>query len=268
MTYEPFVGFGTRKGIVFELDQYGLPAAPDVNPYTGLEIYGVRNFEMTYPEPRRVPHFNGDRVGLVQQFPSLEAAAGTIVVDGNDLNLTSILASVEKFTVSGIEMMPFLTDKQGEEPNVGLLIYQAAKKTTGVLGWHVQFIASTTMVPRPGPYGDNNYETRYALAPNAVNHFLWGPELTDEAHGAIESGVIDGFALYKPRITSWNADGIEDTFLFDTTQKPTDATYIVVQSVAGVVSILTSGIVKTVDSVAFAYPPDENVTVHALHMIL
>lgn len=267
MSYEPFVGFGTRKGIVYELDQYGFPAAPDTSPYTGLEIYGIRGFEITYPEPRRIPHFNGDRVGLVQQFPSLDAPAGTITVDGNDLNLASILSAVKKSTISGMEIMPFLTDQQGSEPNVGLMVYQAAKKTTGVQGWHVQFIPSTSMIPRPGPYGDNNYETRYALAPSAVTHFPWGFDLSSVNDGATEAGIIDGFALYRPRLTTFLADGLEDTFVFDTDQQPTDNLYKVYQGVGGVVTEVTAGITKSTTDVVFNYPPDDNVVIMVPHMI-
>lgn len=278
MAYEPFVGFGTRKGIVYELDQYGLPKGTFVDdvygvpqettdPNTGLEIYGIRSFELTYPEPRRIPHFNGDRVELVQQFPSLDAAAGTIVVDGNDLNLASVLGNVLKSNVSGMELMPFLSDQQGNEPNVGLLVYQAAKRTTGVQGWHFQFIQSTSMIPRPGPYGDSNYETRYALAPNAVTAHLWGFALSIATDGAESAGVIDGFAPYKPRITSWNADNVEDIFLFKAGEKPTDALYKVYKSTAGVVTEITSGVTKTVDSLDFVAAPAANVTIHVPHMI-
>lgn len=266
MAYEPFVGFGTRKGIVYELDQYGLPLGtyeldvydvlqPTTDPYTGLEIYGIRSFDLTYPEPRRIPHFNGDRVGLVQQFPSLDAAAGTIVVDGNDLNLNSILSNVKKQTISGMELMPLLTDMQGSEPNVGLLVYQAAKKTTGVQGWHFQFIQSTSMIPRPGPYGDNNYESRYALAPSAVTAHLWGFSLSAALDGVEEAAIIDGFSLYPPRITTWVADGTEDIFAFAVGQEPTDTNYKVYRSIAGVVSEITSGIVKGLTNVDFTTAP-------------
>lgn len=263
MAYEPFVGFGTRKGIVYELDQYGLPLGTydesdiaNTDPYTGLEIYGIRSFEVTYPEPRRIPHFNGDRVELVQQFPSLDASAGTIVVDGNDLNLASVLANVKKSTISGMELMPHLSDQQGNEPNVGLLVYQAAKKSNGVQGWHFQFIQSTSMIPRPGPYGDNNYETRYALAPNAVTAHLWGFALSLATDGAESAGIIDGFALNPPRITTWIADGIEDTFLFEATQQPPDSTYKVYKAIAGVVTEVTSGLTKTTTQIVFDYLAD------------
>lgn len=273
MAYEPFVGFGTRKGIVYELDQYGLPLGtydasdnPTTAPYTGLEIYGIRSFEVSYPEPRRIPHFNGDRVELVQQFPSLEASAGTIVVDGNDLNLASVLANVKKSTISGMELMPHLSDQQGNEPNVGLLVYQAAKKSTGVTGWHFQFIQSTSMIPRPGPYGDSNYETRYALAPNAVTAHLWGFALSLAADGAESAGIIDGFSLNPPRITTWIADGVEDEFLFATDQQPPDNTYKVYKAINGVVTEVTSGLTKTTTKITFSYLADSE-KVMVPHMI-
>jgi hypothetical protein len=278
MAYEPFVGFGTRKGIVYELDEYGLPlgsyelndyevAVPTTDPYTGLEIYGIRSFEVTYPEPRRIPHFNGDRVELVQQFPSLDAPAGTIVVDGNDLNLASVLGNVLKSTVSGMELMPHLSDQQGNEPSVGLLVYQAAKKSTGVIGWHFQFIQSTTMIPRPGPYGDNNYETRYALAPSAVGKHLWGFALDLDVDGTESAGVIDGWGLYPPRITTWISDGIESEYLFDADQQPIDNTYAVYKAVNGVVTAVTSGVTKTTTGLTFAPVLADGTKILVPHMI-
>ena len=278
MAYEPFVGFGTRKGIVYALDEYGLPlgtyvddvygvAQPTTDPYVGLEIYGIRSFEVTYPEPRRIPHFNGDRVELVQQFPSLDAAAGTIVVDGADLNLASVLGNVQKSTISGMELMPHMTDKQGSEPSVGLLVYQAAKKSTGVTGWHFHFIQSTTMIPRPGPFGDSNYETRYALAPNSVGKHLWGFPLDTDVDGATSAGVIEGWSLNPPRVTTWVADGSEDTFLFDEDLQPLDNTFKVYRAISGVVSEVTSGITKTTTGVEFAVAPSEDDKILVPHLI-
>lgn len=279
MAFEPFVAYGTRKGIVYELDQYGLPLGtyvPDVydvlqpttDPYTGLEIYGIRNFEVTDPEPRRIPHFNGDRVGLVQQFPSLDAPAGTIVVDGSDLNLESVLSNVKVRSISGMEIMVAQSDQQGNEPSVGLLVYQAAKRTTGVNGWHFNYIQSTTMIPRRGSMADNNYETRYALAPNAVGFLPWGEVMDIDVDGAEEAAVVKGFSLYPPRVTTWIGDGSETEFLFDDDQKPPDNTYKVFRAIAGVVTEVTSGITKSVDSVVFAVAPGSLAKILVPHTIL
>jgi hypothetical protein len=279
MAFEPYVSFGTRKGIVYELDQYGLPLGtyeldaydvlqPTTDPYTGIEIYGIRSFDLTSPQPRIIPHFDGDKVGVTQVFPSLDAASGTIVVDGSDLNLESVLANVKKRTVSGMELMSSLSDQQGNEPNVGLLVYQAAKKNNGVQGWHFRFIQSTSMVPVIGPFGDSNYETRYALAPSAVTLLPWGEPFNLDDDGTESAGVVKGFApTYPPRITTWIADGVEDTFAFDTAQQPPDTTYTVYQAVAGVVTEVTSGITKSTTQIVFAAAPADGRKILVPHMI-
>jgi len=278
MAYEPFVGYGTRKGIVYELDQYGLPLGtyeldiydvlqPTTDPYTGVGIYGIREFNVTDPEARRIPHFNGDRVELVQQFPSLEAPAGTISVDGADLNLNTVLANVKKRTSDSMEFMPFMTDQQGNEPAVGLLVYQAAKKTTGVIGWHFNIIQSTTMIPKRGQFADSNYTTVFNMAPNAVPNHLWGEALTVAADGTESAGVVSGFALYPPRITTWIADGVEDTFSFNTGEEAYDVNYQVFKATAGVVTEVVSAITKATDTLTFDVAPASGVKIMVFHTI-
>lgn len=268
MAYEPFVGYGTRKGVVYELDStYGLINPPDTTPYTGIEIYGIRGLNLAQTNVRRISHFDGDKIGLVQIFPTLDVPSGTITVDGADLNLQSILGNVKKSTISGIELAPMMTDQQGSEPAIGLLVYQAAKKNTGVQGWHVQFMPSTQAVPQPGTFGDNNYETVYQLAPSSSLKHLWGYGFTALTDGALTAGLVDGFAPYKPRVTAFRADNVEDEFVFDTDLQPTDALYKVYQAVLGVVSEVTVGITKTTSSITFAYPPDEDVIILVPHMV-
>lgn len=276
MAYEPYVGFGTRKGIVFELDSFGLPLGTydsyaeefTTAPYTGLGIYGIREFNVVDPEARRIPHFNGDRVELVQQFPSLEAPAGTISVDGADLNLNSVLGNVLKRTVDGMEFMAWQTDQQGNEPAVGLLVYQAAKKSTGVIGWHFQIVQSTTMIPKRGVFADSNYTTTYNLAPNSVPNHLWGEALTLAADGALSAGVIGGFSLYPPRLTTFVADGSATVFSFKAGELPFDTGYKVFKATtAGVVTEVTSGITKGLTTLTFSVAPTAGQKIMVFHTI-
>lgn len=266
MAYEPFVGYGTRKAIAYELDQYGVIKPVDTTAYYGLPIYGVRNLNMTYPQARIIPHFDGDKVGLTQVFPPNQPASGTLVVDGADLNLQSILSGVIKRTISGIELMPMLTDQQGNEPAIGLLVYQAGKKTTGAEGYHLQMIPSTKAVPRGGPLSENNYETTYDLSPSATTRFLFGLGLTDNDDGALAAGITDGFAFNKPWIVAFGGDGSEDTFPFDTDKQAFDNTYKVYQSVAGVVTEVTTGLTKATTGLTFAYPVADGTTTLAIYI--
>ncbi len=281
MAYEPFVGFGTRKGVVYELDANHLPKATDTNPYTGLEIYGIRGLQLTPPNVRRIPHFDGDKVALVQIFPSTDVPSGTITVDGADLNLASVLGNVRPSTVSGIELMPMMTDQQGNEPEVGLLVYQAAKKNTGSIGWHVVFIPSTQAVPQGGSFGDNNYETTYQLAPSASPNQLFGKafsvngvETGDLGDGTATAGIVDGFAPFKPRITAWLADGSEDNFLFADDLQATDTDYAVFtatpQTGGGVeIAEVATDITKATTGITFTGTGGigADVVIIALHMV-
>lgn len=256
MAYEPFVGFGTRKGVVYELNANHLPNATSTDPYVGLEIYGIRGLTITQTNVRRIAHYDGDRVALTQILPTLDVPSGTITVDGADLSLSSILGNVLPSTVGDFELAPEMTDQQGSEPEIGLLVYQAAKKNTGTIGWHVTFIPSTQAIPAPGSFGDNNYETTYQLAPSASPNHLFGPVFTTDDDGTLTAGVVRGFGLYKPRITAWLADGSEDEFLFDTSLQAVNTSYPVFiatpQTGGGVeVTEVTGDITKATDGVTF-----------------
>jgi len=268
MAYEAFVGFGTRKGIVYELDENHLPKATSTSPYTGVEIYGIRGMTLTPTNVRKIAHNDGDKVGLVQILPSLDVPSGTITIDGADLNLQSILGSVKKRTVSGMEMMPTMTDQQGNEPEVGLLVYQAAKKKTGTLGFNVKFVPSTQMVPQDGSFGDNNYETTYQLAPSASPNHLFGLPFTSDADGALTAGCVNAFAPHVPRITAFRSDGAEDTFAFSPDFLPSDANYSVFVGVDGVVTEITSGITKTTAHIVFDYTYSAGAVIIVPHMVL
>jgi hypothetical protein len=166
-----------------------------------------------------------------------------------------------------MELMPSQTDQQGNEPNVGLLVYQAAKKNNGVTGWHFKFIQSTSLVPINGPFGDNNYETRYAMAPSAVTFAPWGEPFNIDDDGTESAGVIRGFSLKPPRLTSFIGDGAETDFFFATGQQPPDNTYQVFRAIAGVVTEVTSGITKSTTGIVFAVAPASGAKIIVPHMI-
>jgi hypothetical protein len=163
--------------------------------------------------------------------------------------------------------MPSQTDKAGSEPSVGLLVYQAAKKSTGVTGWHFQFVTSTTMIPQRGSFADNNYETRYTMAPNAVTKLPWGEALSTDNDGVTSAGVIKGFSLYPPRLTTWVADGVEDAFVFDASLQPPDNTYSVYKAIAGVVTAVTTGITKTTTGITFDVAPAADTKIMVPHVV-
>ncbi len=269
MAYEPYVGFGTRKGVIYELDEFDVPAASTTAPYTGEEIYGIRNLAMTLTNVRRIAHYDGDKVGLTQILPTLDVPSGTITVDGVNPSLNALLGNVLKTTISGIELLPMMTDQQGNEPEVGLLVYQAAKKNSGGSGWHTTFVPSTQMIPVPGSYGDNNYEVTYQLSPSASTAHLWGFPFADNTDGTLYSSWIEAFSSAPPRVTAWAGNSTENEFLFDTSLQATDTSYKVYQSVAGTVTEVTTDITKATTGITFdtGSEPATGTTIIAIHQV-
>lgn len=262
-----FVGYGTREGRVYELDTYGLPKPTSTSPYTGIKIKGLSGFNTTQTQVRRIQHYDGDRVSLTQIFPTLDVPGGTITVDGADLSLIAKLSNVKETTLDGVKLIPILSDQQGNEPSVGLIITQAAKNDDGADGYHVLFVNSSQAVPQQGSFGNNNYETTFQMSPSSTTHHLWGADYTTADDGVEASGGDQGFATKKVVITSWLADGTEDEFPFASGLNALDTSYKVYKSTAGVVTEVTSGITKATDKLTFAAAPTSGISIFVMHPI-
>lgn len=265
MADKPFVGFGVRRGRIFELDAYGHPKAPDTSPYIGLNVYGIRAFNLTDPPARVIPHFDGDRIAQQQTFPPTDASSGTITIDGSDMDLSALVGNVKKRDISGLEILPSMTDQRGNEPLVGILVYQAAKDSSGNIGWHSRIVPRTTTIKQDGSFGESNYETTYNLAPSASDSHLWGEVMTDNADGTQHAGWLELFGPNPAMVTAWKADGVETDFPFDTSHQSPDALYSVFRAVAGVVSTFSSGLTKTTTGLEFNYAIASGTIIMAIH---
>jgi hypothetical protein len=266
MADKPFVGFGVRRGRIYELDQYGHPKAPDTSPYIGLNLYGIRAFNLTDPPARIISHFDGDKVAQQQTFPPTDASSGSINIDGSDMDVNALVGSVIKRDISGIEILPSMTDQRGNEPLIGLLVYQAAKDSSGNIGWHTRIVPRTTAIKQDGSLGENNYETIYNLAPSASDSHLWGEVLTTGADGTAHAGWIEAFSPNPAMVTAWKANGVETEFDFDEDHQSPDANYSVFRANgSGVMVAITSGLTKLTTGLDFDYAVPTGHILMAIH---
>ena len=266
MADKPFVGFGVRRGRIYDLDAYGHPAATSTAPYIGLNVYGIRAFNLTDPPARVISHFDGDKVAQQQTFPPTDASTGSITIDGSDMDLSALVGNIIKRDISGIEILPSMTDQRGNEPLVGILVYQAAKDSSGTIGWHTRIVPRTTAIKSDGSLGENNYETTYNLAPSASDSHLWGEVMTNDAEGTEHAGWIEGFSSDPAMVTAWKADGVETDFDFEADHNATDALYSVFRANAsGVIVPITSGLTKLTTGLDFDYAVPANHILMAIH---
>jgi hypothetical protein len=222
---------GLQNAVAYELNAMGRPKAVAGGiAYVGSEVHATKVYTLTLPAPRRIPHIGNDRLLATQIFPSQEAATGELNVGSEDLDLIAALTGLTVKETAGLSMLPHLTDNSGKEPNVGLLLWQAAiSKRLKKQGIHFHIVPSTRAVPRIAGAGENPIDLVFDLAPNATEYHLWGEALAPLADiydefsgvsdtGAFESGVWSGFSDYPNRIAAFIAQAAQVEFLFPTSR--------------------------------------------------
>lgn len=229
ITTEPTVFSGFHKGIAYALNAYGRPDAsaadPYIGPYTGHELYAAKTFSLTVPATRKVPHLGNDRLLKVQQFPPQEPITGEVGIGAEDLDLVSLLTGAAVITKAGAKGMIYGSDLQGQEPNVGFIMLQDALAESGPQRYRNLFVPSTKAVPRSPGLGNDPIDMIYDLAPDVVDHHLWGELLSilddpsDPNSGVSESGATTLafevlFSAYEMRICSFIAQAAQTIFTF------------------------------------------------------
>jgi hypothetical protein len=244
ITVEPYVFSGSKNVVIYALNANGRPAATNGVAYTGLELYGFKAYNLTIPPARRIAHIGNDRLLKQQVFPPIEPASGEIAVGATDLDIVALLTGGTIVEKAGMRMLPHLSDLQGSEPNVGMIMYQSALARSGPQRWRFHFITSTKAIVRDPGAAQEPVDLVFDLAPDPVNRYLWGQdlsELTDPSDpysgvtesGALDAGIWSGFCAYRPRIASFVAQAAQVLFEFPDNLQAADATNIAVFTVNG-----------------------------------
>lgn len=251
---------GARGGKLFALNSYERPAGTGTTAYTGIDLYSLKSYELTFPEPRQITHTGNDRLLASQQFPALESVTGVVNFGAEDLDIVALTSgvNVNSDNVAGAEMAAMGTDKQGFEPNVALLLYQAAVTESKSQVYHFHLLMNTTMIPIPPGFADTPQDYRYTVAPNPVDDHLWGDAIDETADGATTATVISGFTSYPPNIAAFVGDNAETAFTFPADEQAVNATDITVfGAAAGSANLteVTTGITKATTGVTWDTAP-------------
>lgn len=271
---------GLQMGIAYELNTKGRPKATDTTAYVGREIYALKGYSVTLPSVRRVPHTGNDRLLKTQIFPGQDAAAGELSVGAEDLELIAMLHNLVIKEEAGMKMLPHLTDMQGKEPSVGLILMQAAlSRATSAQGYHFHFMPSTKALMRlPGGGGDPQ-DIVYDLAPNSVEFYPWGAavapldDIYDELSGVpemgvYEDGILSGFSTFRPRMASFISGASTTVFSLPSSAQAANAVDISVftaDPTDDFAEKVTTGITKAATGVTFSVSPGDGKEVHVLY---
>lgn len=244
ITVEPYVFAGAKNAILYELNTNNRPKGTGAVAYTGLELWGHKAYNLTIPAARRIAHIGNDRLLKQQTFPPTEPASGEINVGGTDLDIIALLTGGTIVEVAGMRMLPHLSDLQGSEPNVGMILYQAAVARSGAKRWRFHMIPSTKAIVREPGAGQEPIDLVFDLSPDPVDQYPWGMDLSVLADpsdpysgvsesGATEAGIWSGFCAYRPRIASFIGQTGQVIFPFPDNLQAANATDIAVFAVVG-----------------------------------
>jgi len=250
---EKTLNYGLRFANVYELNASGTPKASATTYYEGYQFKGSTAFDLTVPDARKLTGLGEDGITQVVFLPPQEGATGNLNVEAADPVLAALLDGTKVASVGEMSMIGIGTDKQGFEPQVGLLLYQAARGlVTGKTYWHSFIIPSAQIVRKSGGMTADKAVSIYQIAPNRTTKHLWGVSFANATEGFLSGQVIEAWSNYPIRIASFLGDNTVVEFLFpvDTPAIQTTGIKVFVDDVA-----VTTGLTLATTKVTFTAAP-------------
>lgn len=247
---------GMKHVRVYALNAYGLPSATAASGvvYEGLQIIGAKAFELNIPDARRISHVGDDRVLAQDILPRQEPSSGTLRTATNPHSVYSMMSSTLAATIGEASVIGYATDEQGDEPALGLLMYQQAKEQgTGSRVWRAYMMPSVQALINPASMSGEAPEFTYSLLPTAVDHHLWGKDFAANTEGFLEAEIVETLTYNVPHVVAWLGDNVVTEFLFHTSRPAVSTAKIhAIMSMnpsTGVVTDITATATKATDGI-------------------
>ena len=263
---EKVLPYGLRYASVFELNANGTPkGTTHTAGYEGLQFKGSTAFDMTVPDARKLTGLGEDGITQVVFLPPQEGIDAVLNVEAADPALIALLDGTKAETLGETTIMGGGTNKQGFEPRVGLMLYQAARGLeTGASYWRTIIIPSAQIVRKPGSMTAEKSITQYQVAPNRTSKHLWGPAFSNATNGFTHGQFIEVWSNYPLRLAAFvgNNSAVEFPFPATTPAVSTDGVMVFVNDAP-----VTTGITKAVDDLTFAVAPADGARIVILREI-
>jgi hypothetical protein len=250
---EKTLNYGLRYACVLELNASGTPKAASVTPYEGYQFKGSTAFEVNVPDARKLTGLGEDGITTVVFLPPTEGVDARLNVEASDPVIAALLDGTKVASIGEFSIVGLGTDKQGFEPQVALMLFQAARGlVTGKTYWHTFIIPSAQVVRKTGGMTADKSITVYQVAPNRVSKHLWGEAFANATEGYLSAQIVEAWSNYPLRLSSFVADGTAVDFSFPADWPAIQTTGIKVWKNGVIVS---AGITLSTTKVTFAVAP-------------
>lgn len=247
----PTMDYGLREVIVYELNDELTPAATGPTAYEGYKMRGATAYEFTPPDSREIVGLGEDGITQVAFLPPNETAKATLNADASDPTLAAKVDGTLVRTIGNASLVGGATDKQGEEPSVGVLLRQASRDlATGKAYWHHYILPSVQMFRKGSGMADGKAVTKYQIACNRVSAHLWGEPFTEVLDGYENSQYVEMWSDKPGMISSFLADGTATEFPFGSASYSTTGMSVFADRIK-----VTSGLTLATTKITFAVAP-------------
>jgi hypothetical protein len=201
--------------VLFPLDADGNLSSVDENAAEGTEFIAPVSFELSLGTPRTIPVVAQGRVKNTFLMPSVDAKSGTLTCAYDSQTLNAMVTGLVQRTLGELKIMAEGTDKEGQEPLVGLLLSQLqAQNEDGLTIWRNVVIPRARLAPLNPAVNQEPLSRQYTIVASPSTKTLWHETLTLANYGCTSAAQLGIHSENKLNIVAWTGDGAEDEFMF------------------------------------------------------
>jgi hypothetical protein len=221
-----FWGGDVYLSTVFPLDSSGALQPPDDSVYEGLEVDGARTFDLTPAEGSYLVNVGNGRLRDTIYRAPREASRAELRVGYSQLDVVAALSGVKVYEIAEAKAIGRLTNLQGSEPDVALLLIQKGHDENGLTRYLSYVIPKGKCIPISSPFNENALEVRYTVTISNTKKEIWGESYTVLRHGFTENGYLEMVTVGVPKIVAWKANGYDENFSFPAAKPAIDVAKI------------------------------------------
>jgi len=261
---EEFWGVDSYNSFAFPLNSDGSIKAVDDTVYEGLEIDGTRDFNLTPADGSVVVNIGNGRLRDTIYRAPRDASTAELLVGYTQQAVKAALSNVLTYTVGEMLGIARLTNQQGSEPDIAMMVTQRGHNQDGLTRFKTYFMPKSRVIPRDSSMNDNASQESYQVTMSNTKKQIWGISFSVITHG-ITDATYEEYVSEKPvKIVGWVGDGIQDTFSLPTAKPASSTAKLALYNFTTGVEY-TSGVTKSVTDQVFDYPPADGVVIVAVY---
>ncbi len=250
---EKFWGVDSFNAFAFPLNADGSLKATSTAVYEGEEIDGTRDFNLTPAEGSVVANVGNGRLRDTIYRAPREASRAELVIGFVNPRVKALLSGVNTYNVGEAILSGRMTNKQGSEPDVALIVTQRGHNDNGLTRFKSYLIPKGRIIPRDSPMTENALAETYQVTISNTKKQIWGKPYSTSEHGFTDATYEELVSEYPVAVVAWQGDGVEDEFLLPTDKPAISTAKMTVFNWDTGLQYVT-GITKTVTKITLGYP--------------